>query len=83
VEELVPVLAGVFVALCAVSLPARLSRGWYLLTAALLGVAWSVFIGEAARSWAFALFDAGQAVGAAALLQWLARRALPARRLRR
>lgn len=81
-EELVPVTAGVIVALCALGLPARLAKWWPLLAAALLGAAWSVFIGEAVRSWAFALFDAGQSVAAAALLQWLARRGLPARGLR-
>jgi len=77
-EELVPVLAGVLVALVALGLPARHSRVWPLLAAALLGAAWSIAIGEAAQSSFFALVDAAQSVAAMVLLQWLARRTLPA-----
>jgi hypothetical protein len=78
VEELIPVLAGVLVAVVALGLSALRSSVWPLLVAALLGAMWSIAIGEAARSWFFVLVDAAQSVAAMILLQWLGRRAFAA-----
>ena len=74
-EEAIPVLVGVAIALLAMRLPPFKAKGLCLsLLAALLGMAWTIASGEAARHWIFLLIDAAQAVVALHVLLWMTRR---------
>lgn len=74
-EEAIPVLVGVAVAFLAMRLPRFKAKGlWLSLLAALLGMAWTVASGEAARHWTYLLIDAAQAAVALHVLLWMTRR---------
>jgi len=74
-EEVVPVLVGVVAAVVVSWLPRFIGKHfWSTLIAALLGMAWTVFSGEASRHWAYLLVDAAQSVVAMWVLLWVAGR---------
>jgi hypothetical protein len=74
-DEAIPVLVGVAIAFGGRWLPPFNGKGFMLtLVAALLGMAWTVTSGEAARHWIYLLIDAAQAVVALWVFVWMARR---------